>query len=144
MFKGEQVVVQKMWLPNSCWQLMYEHVSGNLGEEACGFVGGSAQRARVVIRITNQLHSPVAFFMQPQEQIQAMHRLRERHLKMLAIYHSHLHGPPFPSITDIQKFSYPGVLSLIWTPEGNSWQVRAFSMDSDLFSQVELGLAGKK
>jgi proteasome lid subunit RPN8/RPN11 len=45
--------------------------------------------------------------MDPNQQLEAMLDLEERGLQMLAIYHSHPHGPEIPSASDIAQATYP-------------------------------------
>jgi proteasome lid subunit RPN8/RPN11 len=109
------------------------HASTCLPEEACGLIGGTQGRAVVALPITNELHSPVRFQMDPAEQLQAFLRFESLGLDLLAIYHSHPHGPPHPSPTDIEEFTYPGVYYLILSPGLSGWQVREFEYQDGIF-----------
>jgi proteasome lid subunit RPN8/RPN11 len=53
------------------WALMEADVSAKSPEEACGLVGGEANRARVIIPITNILHDSYRFRMDPEEELNA-------------------------------------------------------------------------
>ena len=107
---------------------MLAHVQACLPEEACGLLGGRAGASAAVQPVTNALHSPVRFSMEPKEQLQAMLWLEEQGLDLLGIFHSHPTGPDHPSATDVAEFLYPGVLVLIWSPEGAGWQVKAYDI----------------
>jgi proteasome lid subunit RPN8/RPN11 len=109
------------------------HASACLPEEACGLIGGTADKALVAQPITNELHSPVRFRMDPAEQLQAFLQFESQGLDLLAIYHSHPNGPPHPSPTDIEEFLYPGVLYLILSPGPPGWQVRELEYQDGLF-----------
>jgi len=109
------------------------HASACLPEEACGLIGGTADRAVIALPITNELHSPVRFRMDPLEQLQAFLRFESEGLDLLAIYHSHPNGPPHPSPTDIAEFLYPGALYLILSPGSSRWQVREFEIQDGTF-----------
>lgn len=90
------------------------HLQTCYPEEGCGLVAGDdAGRVTAVYPIENSLHSPTAFKMNPQQQIQAMLELEANDWQLLAIYHSHPHGPETPSRTDIQQATYPEALTLI-------------------------------
>ncbi len=88
-------------------------------------------RAKVVLPISNQHHSPVRFYMEPHELVKAFAWLDENGLDLAAIFHSHPDGPPGPSATDLAEFAYPGVLYLVLSPAGAApdWQVRAYWID---------------
>ena len=109
------------------------HASACLPEEACGLIGGTADRAVIALPITNELHSPVRFRMDPLEQLQAFLQFESEGLDLLAIYHSHPNGPPHPSPTDIAEFLYPGALYLILSPGPSGWQVREFEIQDGTF-----------
>lgn len=82
-------------------------------EEICGLVAGVNNRAARLYPVENILHSPVAYEMNPLEQIKAMLAIEAQGMEMLAIYHSHPNGPAFPSATDIALAFYPDALTLI-------------------------------
>ena len=97
--------------------------------EGCGLLAGKDHTAQRVYPIRNMLESPVAYEMDPLEQLDAMLEMDRDKLEMLAIYHSHPLGPAAPSITDIEKSYYPEAAHLIvsWDAE-NRAMVRAFSI----------------
>jgi proteasome lid subunit RPN8/RPN11 len=118
-------------------QVMLDHLLTCLPEEGCGLVGGQfgpdGARAQAILPVTNELHSPVRFYMAPLEQLKALSWLDENELELVAIFHSHPAGPPGPSPTDLAEFAYPGVLYLIFSPAGGSgpavpasWQASAY------------------
>lgn len=51
--------------------------------------------------------------MEPTEQLQAIMDLEERGLELLAIYHSHPHGPDVPSSSDVSQAYYPDSFYII-------------------------------
>lgn len=119
-------------LTRAQYQEMLAHVQACLPEEACGLLGGQLENGRVVIQsivqVENELHSPVRFRMAPVEQLQAFYQFEEQGIDLAAVYHSHPAGPPDPSPTDLSEFAYPGVVYLIWSPAGEGWQLRGFTM----------------
>ena len=106
-----------------------DHILRCLPEEACGLLGGREGYVEVVVPITNQLHSPVRFRMQPEELLATLQYLESNGLDLLAIFHSHPHGPEVPSDTDLREYAYPKSLMMIWFPKGSDWQCRAFQVD---------------
>jgi proteasome lid subunit RPN8/RPN11 len=115
---------------------MRDHVARLAPEEACGLLSGKEGRVEAAIPVTNELHSPVRFRMDPREQLHAFHRIEHDGTDLLAIYHSHPQGPGRPSPTDLDEFYYPGVLSAIWWRQDGEWSMRVFDLDSDPFVEV--------
>jgi proteasome lid subunit RPN8/RPN11 len=135
--------VKHLVIPDLPWQEMVQHVQGWFPEEACGVAGGffsgDTARIEIILPVENQLHSPVRFRMAPAGQLAAFRIIEERGLELVAIFHSHPDGPQIPSITDMAEFYYPGVLSLVLSPQvDGEWRVRAFHISSSQFHEVAL------
>jgi [CysO sulfur-carrier protein]-S-L-cysteine hydrolase len=81
--------------------------------EACGLLAGENGRVRRLYPITNVLHSPSAYLMDARQQVEAMLQMEAHGWELLAIYHSHPHGPAEPSASDIAQAYYPDALYLI-------------------------------
>lgn len=115
---------------------MLAHVLACLPEEACGLLGGqmagSWAVAQLVIPVENVLHSPVRFRMDPAAQLAAFNRLDTLGMELIGIFHSHPTGPDSPSPTDLAEFAYPGTAFLIWSPDGETWKLRAFNLAGEL------------
>ncbi|MBN2048565.1 MAG: M67 family metallopeptidase [Anaerolineaceae bacterium] len=108
------------------YESMRQHAQSVPGEEICGLVGGRGLRARVYQPVENILHSPRAYRMNPQEQVDAIIGFERKGLELLAIAHSHPSGPARPSWTDIREFAYPDVFTIIWYPDESNWVMNAF------------------
>lgn len=115
-----------------------QHLTACLPEEGCGLLGGKDGAAEIFLPITNALHSPVRYRMDPLEQLRALKRLDSLSLDLLAILHSHPTGPPHPSPTDVSEFMYPGAVTLIASHAAGGWQLAAFLIENDSFMPVEL------
>lgn len=134
------------------WRAVTEHLTQALPNEACGLLGGLAGQVRVVLPVANRLRSPVAYEMEPAEQIQAMLAIEEAGWEILAIFHSHPAGPARPSPTDIAQAFYPDSLYVICAPAapqarhvlgesatpgaGGGWQGRAFQIVDGQVAEV--------
>lgn len=92
---------------------MVTHASALYPEEACGLLAGQDGRATRFYPVENIHHSPVAYEMEPVQQIRAMLDIEAAGLELLAIYHSHPHGPARPSPTDVALAYYPDQVQLI-------------------------------
>lgn len=118
---------------------MLNHVNSVFNEEVCGLAVGRNQTIFQGIPIESMLHSPNAYQMNPQEQINAFINIERHNLKLLAIYHSHPAGPDHPSQQDIREFAYPDIATIIWSPllNGNKWKMKVFHIQGKDYSQVE-------
>ncbi|HWQ03725.1 MAG TPA: M67 family metallopeptidase [Longilinea sp.] len=115
-----------------------DHLKTCLPEEGCGILGGTTEVSTTAFMITNDLHSPTSFQMNPQEQLQAFLRLEDMGLEMTAIFHSHPCGPQFPSQTDVEAFAYPGAISLICVPLEGVWVIRGFDIMDKKVTEITL------
>ena len=100
-------------LRSSQYQEMLSHVSQWYPLEACGLLSGTGQAVTSVYPIDNILRSPTAYEMEPTQQLKAMLDFEARGESLLAIYHSHPHGPERPSQTDVEKAYYPEAVYVI-------------------------------
>jgi [CysO sulfur-carrier protein]-S-L-cysteine hydrolase len=89
-----------------------DHAKNLYPKEGCGLIAGAGVGSRFV-PIRNSLSSSTQFEMDPAELIPALRDIRERGEELLAIYHSHPHGPARPSTSDIERAYYPEAAHLI-------------------------------
>lgn len=125
-------------IPAALRDEMLAHLASCLPEEGCGLLGGQGEFCSLIVPISNQLHSPTGFRMDPQEQLQAFLLFEDQGLELTAIYHSHPRGPRVPSMTDLAEFAYPGVISLICVPLEGQWIVRGFIIDGEAMTEIIL------
>ncbi len=121
------------------YRAMLNHVSSVFNEEVCGMAVGQKKAIYQGIPVENILHSPDAYQMNPQEQVDTLINIEKQSLELLAIYHSHPTGPDHPSQRDIREFAYPGIATIIWSPipNGNQWQMKVFRIQEKGYSQTE-------
>lgn len=129
-------------IPSKYWYQMQAEAAEKAPEEACGLLAGGHGRVAAVFPVTNELHSPTRFRMEPKEQIRAFIRIDADKMDLLAIYHSHPAGVAYPSETDLKEFAYPGVAYVIWAPdtEGGTgrWVARGFIVDGGRVEEIRL------
>ncbi len=126
-------------LAPSQYQQILDDIQSRAGEEACGLVIGVGNHARIIIPVTNVLHSPSRFRMEPEEQLKAFLLAEQTESEILAVYHSHPFGISRPSATDIEELTFPGIVYLIWFQAVNQWYCRAFWMkDQVTITEVPL------
>ena len=89
-----------------------EHAKSSYPQEACGLLVGRGSANRF-ISMVNVLASSSAYEMDPASLINVFRDLRNTGEELLAIYHSHPHGPARPSKSDIERAYYPEAAHLI-------------------------------
>jgi len=120
---------------------MVTHVQRHAPEEACGILAGVGGRVTQVFAIENMLHSPVAYEMDPVQQVQAMLALEAAGWDICGIFHSHPAGPALPSATDLAQAYYPEAVYVILAPNGGRWGMRGFSLADGQAAEVPLVVA---
>ena len=106
--------------------------------EACGILAGDGQRSRRVIQIRNEFASPTRYRMAPEELVQTFADLDRDGLSILAFFHSHPNSAPIPSPTDLESYYYPEVPMIIIGRSGSEWDLRAYLLQEDRFSELSL------
>jgi [CysO sulfur-carrier protein]-S-L-cysteine hydrolase len=89
-----------------------QHAKNAYPNEACGLLVGREAVNRF-IPTKNVSLNPHEYEIDPSELISVLRILRETGEHLLAIFHSHPHGPAEPSKTDIERSYYPDSAHLI-------------------------------
>jgi len=119
--------------------------------ECCGLLGGVGEAVQSCHPLTNRALTPqTRYFASPEDLFPAMRSLREAGETLLAIYHSHPVGDPFPSETDLELAFYPQVVYLIVGPlhpepgfSASPPEVRGFLLGGPEVLEVEIELEGR-
>jgi proteasome lid subunit RPN8/RPN11 len=99
-----------------------QHSKSAYPREGCGLIAGIKPSF-----VGGRFPSASEFEMDPAELIKALREMRNAGEELVAIYHSHPHGPARPSKTDVQRAFYPDAAHLIVSlAEPERPQVRAF------------------
>jgi proteasome lid subunit RPN8/RPN11 len=112
------------------------HSIQKLPNEACGLLAGKDDVVELVIFISNQYHSPTRFFMEPLELLNAFNWIDEHGMELMAMFHSHPNGPEHPSLTDLKEFFYPGIESMIVSPQGENWRLKSFRIEQAGYVEI--------
>jgi len=99
-------------LPAHILEQLIQHARDAYPNEACGLLVGRESVNRY-IATKNISSDPHQFEIEPSELIATLRSLRETGENLLAIFHSHPHGPAEPSRTDIERAYYPDAAHLI-------------------------------
>src|SRR5512143_1537015 len=100
-------------LPREFISGMLSHGMSAYPDEACGILAGEGNTAAMLYTAANAESSPVSYLMDPQEQFRIMKEIRDKGMRMVAIYHSHPYSPPYPSPTDVKLAFYPDAAYII-------------------------------
>ena len=83
--------------------------------EACGYLAGRDSRIEKVYPMTNVDQSPTHFTLDPKEQFAVIKDVRQRDLKLLAVYHSHPTTPARMSLEDKRLAFDPEMTYMIYS-----------------------------
>ena len=123
------------------YQAMIAHLQAHYPLEACGILAGTTHHISHVYPVNNILASPVAYEMDPQQQLEAMIDLEARGWNMSAIFHSHPTGPEQPSATDIAQAYYPDCVYVIVSLANlEEPVVRGFRIENGRYHESEISI----
>ena len=103
----------KLTIPTSIYGEMVEHCRKGLPNEACGFLAGRDQKAEKIYKLTNAARSPVYYRPADKEMLAAMNDIEDNEMELVAIFHSHVASPAYPSPTDIREAHYPDSVYIV-------------------------------
>ncbi|HEY8466357.1 MAG TPA: M67 family metallopeptidase [Solirubrobacterales bacterium] len=116
------------------------HALEEAPNECCGMIAGRDGRATEVFRARNEMASPLAYNVHPQDLFRITQTIEERGEELAAIYHSHTKSPPEPSQTDINlAANWPDPLYVICSiADRDAPQVRAWAIRDGAVTEVDL------
>lgn len=128
-------------LPQTLKQQMLEHARQHPQQESCGLIGGFAGLAKSYYPIKN-IADDLAhrFLMEPEQQIDAMRKMRDRGETLSGIFHSHPDTAAEPSAIDLELASYPDVIYFIASLASKTPVFYSYHYDGISFNKVSLVL----
>ena len=125
--------LQLLEIPEALYGEAVEHARRDFPNECCGLIAGlpieGGLRAERIYPMENVEHSPLAYRLDPREQLRVFDEIDEAGLELIAIYHSHTHSPAYPSATDIRLAYYPDSYYVIVSlSDPDAPEMRAFSI----------------
>jgi [CysO sulfur-carrier protein]-S-L-cysteine hydrolase len=128
-----------LMINKTAYAVMLSHCQAEYPLEACGLLGGRDGQASIVTAVENILRSPVAYEMDPRQQIESMLYIENNGFDLMAAFHSHPHGPSQPSATDLAQAYYPDLLQVIISLRDRAAPIaRAFLLTHEEFQEVSL------
>lgn len=130
-------------LPRLLVNQLLHHAQLEPEQEVCGLIGRNGEAMRFYA-ITNVAAAPQRLFeMDPAQQIAALRLMRERGEALFAIYHSHPHTPPVPSVLDIELAAYPDALYILASLQTRGvLELRGYRMREEGVDEITLEISG--
>jgi proteasome lid subunit RPN8/RPN11 len=125
---------------------LYTHAERNLPLEAVALLFGQVSQLAVIINHIELVQNEAAsnrtsFSVNPEEQYRLLVEAEERGEDLIGIFHSHP-APPFPSSRDQQNMKLNPVVWLIASKDSGVWVGKAFLMEGNQVTEVDLHVTG--
>jgi proteasome lid subunit RPN8/RPN11 len=116
------------------------HSRTDAPNECCGLVSGKDGAATEVFRARNEMASPLAYNVHPQDLLRITGVIESRGEDLAAIYHSHTRSPAEPSQTDINlAANWPDPVYLICSvTDPDAPVVRGWHLRGGAVAEVDL------
>lgn len=113
-------------LNRSIYDAIIVHAQTGLPHEVCGYLAEKEGLVVAYYEMTNTDAAEDHFSMKPEEQFKAIKDMREKGLKLKAVYHSHPETPARPSEEDIKLAHDPAVSYVIISLAGTDPVLKSF------------------
>jgi proteasome lid subunit RPN8/RPN11 len=118
-------------IPRMIFQKMVKHALREAPAECCGIMAGKGRTIRRIYEMRNADGSRTSYSMILEEQVEVFQEIEEERLDMVAIYHSHPHTIPFPSVRDVRLAFYPEVTHIIISLKDGETSVKGFRIGKE-------------
>ena len=115
-----------MILPAGMAEELLAHSRAEVPNEACGLLAGDASGIQQLYCIPNADASPVSYTIDPVGHFRALQDAEQHGWELLGTFHSHVHGPAYPSPRDVEGAAEPDWIWLVAGPMSGTAQIRAF------------------
>jgi proteasome lid subunit RPN8/RPN11 len=128
-------------VPREFINRMLSHGRSTYPDEACGILAGAGNAATAMYEATNTESSPVSYQIDPQELFLIMKEMRNKGMRIVAIYHSHPYSPPYPSPTDVKLAFYADAAYIIaGFSDRDKPEVKAFEIIDGKVREIGIAL----
>lgn len=116
------------------------HAGAEAPRECCGLLLGAGDVIVRSVRARNMAEGTTRFLIDPQDHIRALREARRDGLELVGFYHSHPRSAAYPSETDLAESVYPGAVHLIAGSVGGQPELRLFSLDDGVVTELTLAV----
>ncbi len=129
-------------LPGEIREAMLVHAYNCHPEESCGLLAGEpGGPIRMAYPLTNALHSPTNYTIEPVEHFRALRHAESVGWELVGVFHSHPHTRAYPSPTDVRLAPEPDWLYVLVGMETfDDPAVRAFRIRDGEISEEDVEL----
>ena len=120
---------------------LHDHACREQPNECCGLLIGTAELIERCAPARNLRASPTRYLIDPEDHFAALRSARARGWEVVGAYHSHPHGAPVPSPTDVREATYREFVYVIVSPgrgDTRAGELAGFRLDGETFAAVEL------
>lgn len=127
-------------LPRAMQEQIVAHARGGLPNEACGILAGRDGRATRFLPAVNGEASPFFYSIEAQDLLRIVVDIEDADEDIVAIYHSHVESPAFPSRTDVELAQWPDAAYMIVSLGSEPPEVKAFMIRDGAIERREIVL----
>ena len=129
-------------IPRAMHEQIVAHARGGLPNEACGILAGREGRATRFLPAVNGEASPYFYSIESQDLLRIVMDIEDADEDIVAVYHSHVESPAFPSKTDVELAQWPDAAYLIVSLGSEPPEVKAFMIRDGRIARRELLVEG--
>lgn len=129
-------------VPRAMHEQIVAHARGGLPNEACGILGGRDGRATRFFPAVNGEASPYFYSIEAQDLLRIVLEIEDADEDIVAVYHSHVESPAFPSKTDVELAKWPDAAYLIVSLGSEPPEVKAFMIRDGGIARREVVVEG--
>ncbi len=117
-----------------------QHAMEDLPNECCGMIAGKGEVVDSIVRLKNELKSPISYKMNNNEVKSVLDKLDKNGLDFIGIYHSHPTSDAYPSMTDVAQAIFPEIDYIIISlknttnPKIKNFKIRNDSITEEPFT----------
>jgi proteasome lid subunit RPN8/RPN11 len=120
-------VLEKLEIPKVLYDHLFALAHNALPNECVGFLAGlSRERVSAVFPLLNVASDAFAFYTaEPVGVIRTLKSIKNQHLELIGIYHSHPRHEAIPSQTDLEKASWdvPYLILDVRNQNARAWEL---------------------
>lgn len=129
---------RRLVLSASDRRAIVEHCLAGRPNEACGLLGGQADRVQTVYPARNRDASPVRYEIEPEDLLRIFRAIDDADEELVGIFHSHVASPAYPSQTDVRLAFYPEAVYLLVSLAREQPELRGYTIVEGMIDEIEV------